>query len=150
MRKHPSAADPGGTVETFKRIVAVVLGLFLLAGGVAGWLVGDQPDPEMAGQVLTNVLGAILGTGVAWIVKRQKGEPLTTKPVILWSIGGACTLWLALSLAQGGQGLLAALGSGLGGGLMAGAILAMVVYGIRGPVEGAEAEDEGEYSPVGG
>lgn len=137
-------------METFKRIVAVVVGLFLLVGGVAGWLVGDQPDPEMAGLVLTNVLGAGFGTGVAWIVKRRKGESLTTTPIILGSIGGACTLWLVLAMAQGGRGLAAALGSGLGGGLSAGICLALIVYGIRGPADDAEAEDAGEHSPQGG
>ena len=121
-----------------KRVAAVFIGVLFLAGGIAG-----QPTPDQRVALLLVVFGAAAGTLVAWVIQRRKNEPLAIREVLLGSVIGASALMVFLAVVFGGDWLMA-LAAGLGGGVMAGLLLALINMGLRGTLSSEADREEGD------
>lgn len=119
-----------------RRVVAVLAGLSLLIGGTLG-----QPTSQERATSTIYLLGAVVGSLGAWLVYRSRDRTLTWKPVATWAAAGSIVSALAAPVDD------TSLGGGIGFGLAAGLLLALVHYGLRGPLP--EADDSESVDPPG-
>lgn len=106
-----------------KRVVAVLAGLSLLIGGTLG-----QPTSQERATSTIYLLGAVVGSLGAWLIYRSRDRALTWKPLATWAAAGSILGALAAPVDD------TSLGGGIGFGVAAGLLLALVHYGLRGPL----------------
>lgn len=106
----------------WRRVAAVAAGVLLITLGIIG-----QPSPEARAALATHTAGAALGAFAAWLTYRSRQNPLTWKPLALWSaVGGAAA------------GLLV---GGIARGLGAGLFIGLVFGGINGTIRKTRPDD---------